>query len=506
VLAVTFVVLLLVTLFPSCVKADIQLTSEFMEPVKNWSFEDIDLSVCEAQSWASNNGGWRALRSDVNEDGIVSGGDRILIGNALFSEPGDPNYNPNADLNGDRYINGADMIICGNDFWKEMGVDAFCLNDNHSWYTSGGGDYIMWQKLDPNITQTIAGQKVLFSFYFYPESVASDGSQNNARAEIYYEYSGGSHTENGTWIAPTELNWWNAYVTASLPSTTTTVKVIIHGIPDFKAYIDSASLSIYDYGTKEEPGKGKLALGVNIYEWHIIGGAPQPNGKVFLLPTLYAESSSEDYKIRWIELKVELLPNDGSSTTQNGFIDVRYCAQENNEGHDIEPANPEEAQARMLEAAGVLITFGTAIAIGIGVGIATGGAGLATIPLWLEVVWTTSVETTVGGAIIYTLQQFASEPVDEHAQMGTDYFVREKWVYPTSYKEYQPEPFVESVSGQYTLDWTFNTASASLFQIKATATVSWGKVVFHRSPQTFDWWSLDPAGSTSISRTTTIQL
>lgn len=226
---------------------------------------------------------------------------------------------------------------------------------------------------------------------------------------------------------------------------------------------------------------------------------------MFLLPTLYAESSSVDYKIRWIELKVELLPNDGFSTTQDGFLNIYYCAQENNKGHDIEPASPEEVQARTLESTAQLITFGTSILIGIGVGVVTGGPGAATIPLIAKVFASTSLSTIAGAVIKYTLQQFASELIDEHAQMGTDYFVRERWEYPTYYKEYEPEPFVESVSGQYTLDWTFNTASASSFQIKVTATVNWGEVVHHHG-QLFDWWDLVPAGSTSISKTITTQL
>jgi hypothetical protein len=674
VLVAAMSVLMLVTLFPSYVKADVGLSQEFVDPIKNWSFEEVSGSPCALADWSTNNGGWQDLRSDINGNGEVDFGDVgkiYLIYSGQITGP--PELIERSDVNcngltgpmdlGDVakvysdysqqkephhidgsyswYTNGGgvvdgyetnsesiypsdDSYVCQDDpdsisnsevpdqlcvyYWKgyfgipwlkftvpsgyqvtkaevrlyqntwsnlnnpvvsihystdnswseetitwnnqptfggaldskvvsnpnnwfswdvssvisSLGTFSFCLTTETSdgcacfWSKDYDGldpylyikysrpvySYIMTQFLDSATVQAVAGKTVMFSFYFYPESVVSDGSQNNGRAEIYYEYPGGSNTVYGVWIAPTEFNWWNAYVTASLPSTVTAVKVVIHGKPDFKAYIDSASFSIFDHETKEESGKGKLTLGVNIYEWHVIGGAPQPNGKVFLLPTLYAESSSEDYKIQWIELKVELLPNDGSSTTQNGFIDIRYCAQENNEGRDVEPASPEKVEARTLESAAQLITFGTSILIGIGVGI----IAPEWLPLYLTVLASASASATTGAVIKYTLQQFASEPVDEHAQMGTDYFVRERWEYPTSYKEYQPEPFVESVSGQYTLDWTFNTASASSFQIKATATVNWGKVVYQPSHQTFDWWYLEPAGSTSISKITTIQL
>ena len=521
-------------------------------------------------------------------------------------------------MDGNGVVNILDVKQVKTDY--SAGKVANRIDDAYSWYTSGGGDYKMWQWLDSDAVQAVAGRTITFGFWFLPEFIPSGSeseplgqatstsgwycgreltyapppgksvilrkvqldvyvegggrgyykityqkagedetllvsdqevtntvqetrthdvfvwgnegqsitvyfyigryqgsgmiwSRNHymyyqvpvpARAEIYYEYAGGSNTVYGIWVAPTEIEWNDAYITANLPSTTTAVKVVIHGTSDFKAYIDSASLSIFDYETKEEPGRGKLTLGVNVYEWHIIGGAPQPNGKVFLLPTLYAESSSMDYKIRWIELKVELLPNDGSSATQDGFIDIRYCAQENNEGHDIEPDSSEGVQAQTLESLAQLITFGTSIFVGIGVGIITGGPGAATIPLVAKVFASTSLSTTAGAVIVYILQQFASEPIDEHAQMGTDYFVRERWNYPTYYREWEPEPFVESASGQYTLDWTFNTASASSFQIKVTATVNWGEVVYHY--QYYSWWDLIDAGSTTISKTITIHL
>jgi len=51
------IVLVLVTLFPSYVKADVQVTQEFLEPVKNWSFEEIGNTVLEAAYWTTNNGG-----------------------------------------------------------------------------------------------------------------------------------------------------------------------------------------------------------------------------------------------------------------------------------------------------------------------------------------------------------------------------------------------------------------------------------------------------------------
>jgi len=51
------------------------------------------------------------LPGDVNGDGIVDTGDKILVGLAFWSEPGDSNYNPNADVNGDGNIDTGDKIL-----------------------------------------------------------------------------------------------------------------------------------------------------------------------------------------------------------------------------------------------------------------------------------------------------------------------------------------------------------------------------------------------------------
>ena len=57
-------------------------------------------------------------RGDVNGDNSVDGGDQIKVGNALWSNPGDPTYNPYADVNYDGSIDGGDQITVGNYLWE----------------------------------------------------------------------------------------------------------------------------------------------------------------------------------------------------------------------------------------------------------------------------------------------------------------------------------------------------------------------------------------------------
>jgi hypothetical protein len=217
------------------------------ELVKNWGFEKRAYGppypcggANKCQNWTTNNLGYRDVRGDIDGSGKCDWTDISKFGAAYGSQEGNPNWNRDADIDGSGKVDWNDLNILGGDY----GRTANRLDGVHSWYTSGGGDYQMGQWLDSAAIQAVAGKIVMFSFYFYPESVASNGSQNNARAEIYYEYSEGVKTVCGAWVAPTEIKWWNACVAASLPLTTTAVEVIINGKPNFKAWVDSTLLSI----------------------------------------------------------------------------------------------------------------------------------------------------------------------------------------------------------------------------------------------------------------------
>ena len=55
---------------------------------------------------------------DVDLDGVVDGEDVIIVGNALWSTPGDTTYNPYADVNCDGSVDGGDRMLVTNNLWK----------------------------------------------------------------------------------------------------------------------------------------------------------------------------------------------------------------------------------------------------------------------------------------------------------------------------------------------------------------------------------------------------
>jgi len=201
---------------------------------------------------------------------------------------------------------------------------------------------------------------------------------------------------------------------------------------------------------------------------------------------LYAENIDPENRIRAIELKVELLPNDGSSSTQQGGLQIWYSEQANDDGYEVDPAAAEEFQNQVFSSGELAIKI-------------IAGAIIGRI---VDFPYSLVVSTLVGSAVHYTLQHFASDPNDPTANAHldpTDYFILERWDYPTLGGP--PDSFVNSATGHYGFDWQFYTASASDFQILVTASVNWGWPWY--DPESSVWWLID-VGWTHTYTTITI--
>jgi hypothetical protein len=58
------------------------------------------------------------IEGDVDGDRDVDGGDQRKIQNAMFTEPGDPDWNPNADVDCDGDVDGGDQRKCQNNMFE----------------------------------------------------------------------------------------------------------------------------------------------------------------------------------------------------------------------------------------------------------------------------------------------------------------------------------------------------------------------------------------------------
>lgn len=209
--------------------------------LNNPSFEERGKSVFILESWnATTTYGWRERKGDIDSDGDVDIYDIVLITSAYGSEPGDPNWDPRCDLNGDDVVNIYDVIIATG----EYGETSRRIHGAYSWFSDGPSDANFWIRQDiSDEAIELESRTVRFSFMFRPESVSENGTLNQARANIHATGPFGELWWNGSWVRPTELEWYEASVVATLPSSITAVEVYIEGATQFNANIDFSLLT-----------------------------------------------------------------------------------------------------------------------------------------------------------------------------------------------------------------------------------------------------------------------
>ena len=373
---------------------------------------------------------------------------------------------------------------------------TYKLDGSYSWFTSGGGDYVMYRNV---VSSCITGYNwVSFSFWFRPQTVQSDGSQNYARAEITYKYMTGgpssvsedsssknssiiqgtyTRTVCGDWVRPTELKWYEAHVKANLPDNTIEVKVTIHGQPNFKAYIDYASYCVYDSSTTSN-SMGNLGLAISLWKFKKEQGVYH-NGQTLISTALYAQSKDgTNYRIRALKLMVELVPS-----SQDALLNIDYACQANDKNWDVDPAADEKFSNDVSSVAANVI--GDVLGV-IGGVVVTSYAGPAA---GYGAAFLISVGTST------FLENQLNVNLDNPGPGNT---IWEQWNYPTT-SGYDSEAFVKSCTGHYEFSWKFNLDSATSFQIRVTAQVNWGlRAIANRI------FYLKDMGWTSISRTVII--
>lgn len=199
----------------------------------NPSFEERILygHINNVSYWWSNKEGWRNVRGDLDFNGDCDRYDATLFRKAYMGE-----YDWHADFNGDGVINYKDATIFNDSYQNDK---PYYKDGKYSWYTSGGGDYTIVQWLCDHDVNAMKGNQITFSFWFRPETLSSD-----AYAEIHYVLADGTSQTISNKTSPTKLDWHYAPIIATIPANTIAIKIIIHGQPNFKSWIDKTSITI----------------------------------------------------------------------------------------------------------------------------------------------------------------------------------------------------------------------------------------------------------------------
>jgi hypothetical protein len=167
--------------------------------------------------------------------------DLFLVQKAFGTVSGNRTYDWLYDLNGDGTITMLDLYMVSRDF----GDNQWGIQGAYSWYingTSASGSYYVWQWLNHSLRELI-GKKITFGFQFKPQTFPTNGF---VEAMIYYyDYAGDRYIFGGR-VYYNQTQWYTASVTMPIvfPESTTMIKMMIRWNPDFKAWIDNATLTI----------------------------------------------------------------------------------------------------------------------------------------------------------------------------------------------------------------------------------------------------------------------
>jgi len=504
-LATVFIFMLMLMLLPP-MRADITQSNEFVEPIKNWSFEERHVGspgVYGAPHWEQGiNVGYRELRGDANGDGVVDENDmENMTRSELFSLvtlldvewsyasperrdqlmemyhacdllwPSAPTtlteYDWTMDFDGNGVVDSDDLSI----FSQDWGKTATRLDGKYSWFVKATDfHYGIGQVLDDVTRDAVIGKRISFSFWLK----RFDASCGYVCAVIDYEYDGNLGEEMSEYFTPPDDNWYNVHVEASLPWTTTAISVLIETGVEFKAWIDLASLGIVT-SAQITDSKGNLAVSAMLYQWKIRDDVPSdyPKGEAFLSVGLFADSNIyNNWAIRSIELKIEILEGSGAPSMEDA-LHIWECGQANDWGYEVDPEEVEEFQNQLL--------WTGEIAVGVIVGTTIG------IVTMEYPVWGLFIGAVSGGIIDFTFAHIASDPnVRDGSGIGGN--VLERWPYPVG--PLSSPDFVSDATGHYRFDWRFFTEHASSFKIRVTAKVEWGFIAY-----SYGMWNLPYAGT-----------
>jgi len=362
------------------------------------------------------------------------------------------------------------------------------MHGKHSWKVEGqpSQDVVVSQLLSSDVVEYIRRKPgVCFSFCYKPDGNISSGEKNKARAEIQY-YDGSWHTIANDTAKPVNDKWIMTLAGRWLPAATTQVKVLIRGYAyngqAFKAWIDGASLSVYYKKTDNDATYGNVTLLVGIFHSAAMQ-IPEFDGFVSGAISVAAKAAG-DYKVHSVELKMELLPNDESATTQVGRIYILYSEEANEKNLVLGPGQGEKQISGLtmgLTIVNIAIFASNVVVI----------LSPTTIPLWIAARYLIQ-----SGLFVYDVHHTFASANFEHegaAEGQGDFYTLDRW----NYWKLVSSGTINWAEGHTAFDWRFKTDSDDIFAIKVSGTVAWLRWTWvGPGEQDYEWRD---AGETKLS-------
>jgi hypothetical protein len=178
------------------------------------------------------------------------------------------------------------------------------------------------------------------------------------------------------------------------------------------------------------------------------------------------------HKVHSIEVKLELLPNNGSATAQAGRIYTLYCEESNAGNLSLGPGVGEIGNNGMVTGMIVLkslVFAGSTVLALIPTPITLTGS-LVRLASWM-------CRDISGGLLISDIHRSYSSANFVHegsAEGQGDFFTQDQWNY-WKLAGSNGVPTVNWAEGHSAFDWRFRTDSNDVFAIKVTATVTFGE-------------------------------
>jgi hypothetical protein len=322
---------------------------------------------------------------------------------------------------------------------------------------NSAGDAGIRQDLSSGAVDQVKGRYLAFSFWMR----CDDDEAGIARLQ---EYSQGLWwTYDSPWIYDSQESgspWIDVRVSALIGSLASQVRVALY-VDDLNedyagCWVDDAQLLITDlFGVSSS--FGTVYLAVNIER---VLDRTETLRRAWIKLAMAADSTS--YYVKAMKIRIAMGPNDGSSTTQVGNLNIFSLAETNDKDCPAKPAGAEQDVGLAITAVAVdAVVTGLIAAL-----VASPGGGLIL-----------GLVASTGTRFLMDYLGDSAEGDDTQATGGSNFFTQVIWDYTdgTLVCNRFGGGFMKRAAGLHELDWTWAKSGSGYF-IRISATADWGQI------------------------------